>query len=99
MSYIMETEVFGHKVYTDKKNKWRFSDTKELLDVKNLKRKCPKCNELPSENGNDPCISNLPGVKFACCGHGNVFYTYVSFDDGSTIYREEALEYIKNIKR
>ena len=23
-----------------------------------------------TELGHDPCIANLPGVRFACCGHG-----------------------------
>jgi hypothetical protein len=46
---------------------------------------CPKCGaESPDENGHDPCISNLPGVKFACCGHGRG-PGYVSFTDGRII--------------
>lgn len=35
---------------------------------------CIKCNECPdnkgSFEGHDPCIKGLPGVQFACCGHG-----------------------------
>jgi hypothetical protein len=32
----------------------------------------------------DPCIANLPGVLFACCGHG-VGRGYVAFENGITI--------------
>ena len=31
---------------------------------------CPHCKQDKVEGEHDPCIANLPGVKFACCGHG-----------------------------
>ena len=34
--------------------------------------------------GHDPCIANLPGVVFACCGHG-VKEGYVCFESGTII--------------
>lgn len=33
-------------------------------------RPCPKCNLCPTDKGHDACIADLPGVAFACCGHG-----------------------------
>lgn len=44
-------------------------------------RVCPKCNKCPTPDGHDPCIENLPGVAFACCGHG-VHDGYVKFENG-----------------
>jgi hypothetical protein len=45
---------------------------------------CPQCGEQPSPEGHDPCIARLPGVKFACCGHG-VRPGYVVFHGGRVL--------------
>jgi len=45
---------------------------------------CLLCDKPRTPDGHDPCIANLPGVKFACCGHG-VRKGYVSFDNGIII--------------
>lgn len=37
------------------------------------------------DDGPDPCLGRLPGVMFACCGHGQRAYAYVAFSDGTTI--------------
>lgn len=52
---------------------------------------CPKCGELPTPEGHDPCIKNLPGVVFACCGHG-VDRGYVYFADGAVIRGDFSVE-------
>lgn len=50
-------------------------------------RPCPKCRLTPEveepgvNSGHDPCIANLPGVDYACCGHG-VEQGYIKFKDG-----------------
>jgi hypothetical protein len=31
---------------------------------------CLACGGFRTEDLHDPCIANLPGVYFACCGHG-----------------------------
>jgi hypothetical protein len=49
---------------------------------------CPKCGaaEPCRETGHDPCIKNLPGVAYACCGHGRWSTpAYVMFKDGRVI--------------
>lgn len=47
-------------------------------------RKCASC-ERPVERGMpDPCLGMLPGVRFACCGHGGPG-GYIAFDNGTTI--------------
>jgi len=56
-------------------------------------RPCPKCHETPISttngimSGDDPCIAKLPGVDYACCGHG-VENGYIKFKDGR-IFRFE----------
>lgn len=42
---------------------------------------CRACGALEPdrETGHDPCIKNLPGVQYACCGHGRG-EGYVMFD-------------------
>lgn len=36
-------------------------------------------------SGHDPCIANLPGVAYACCGHG-AEPGYIHFYNGRVIY-------------
>lgn len=33
----------------------------------------------------DPCLGVLPGVRFACCGHGVRANAYVRFENGVTL--------------
>lgn len=42
---------------------------------------CNNCRQRRTPEGHDPCIANLPGVLFACCGHGNE-EGYIKFEDG-----------------
>lgn len=48
---------------------------------------CPVCKKARAENGCDPCIPNLPGVLYACCGHGGegVHEGYIYFENGIRI--------------
>jgi hypothetical protein len=38
---------------------------------------CLACGEFRTPELHDPCIANLPGVLFACCGHGRKSGCYV----------------------
>jgi len=40
---------------------------------------CKQCGKHPAEDEHDPCIANLPGVRNACCGHGDTEEPYISF--------------------
>lgn len=60
----------------------------------NNDRPCKKCGKMPSENGHDACIENLPNVTNACCGHGNDENAYVILE----YHGKEAAEIIKKIK-
>lgn len=52
-----------------------------MSDGYNEKGICKLCGQGRTSNGHDPCIANLPGVLFACCGHG-CEDGYVKFVDG-----------------
>lgn len=50
----------------------------------NKKGLCKLCKELRTPEGHDPCIANLPGVLYACCGHG-LESGYIKFNDGRVL--------------
>ncbi len=56
---------------------------------------CVHCGKNPTRQGHDPCIADLPGVVFACCGHGagengERNCCYIVFRDGPTLYGHAA---------
>jgi len=61
---------------------WVYEDNIPVKD--NPIPPCPRCGKVPSLEGHDACIANLPGVKNACCGHG-VHRGYIQFIDGRII--------------
>lgn len=84
---IYGTNVFGHTIYISGKdinaNRNFIRDSKGRF-VSKRKLKCPKCNKCVTEDGHDPCITNLPGVEYACCGHG-LKEGYIAFKNGVII--------------
>jgi len=70
-----------------------------------MREPCRHCGEAPvlvkarSEQGgtvarqDDACIPDLPGVRFACCGHYNAFGNgpYLVLSDGSYLHGVDAL--------
>lgn len=91
----------GHKVIALKDSKGVYSDWR-YLDGSSLKkegdRPCVRCGKMPTEKGHDPCISDLPNTKYACCGHG-VEDGYVKLNNGKSIrfntdYSREQIEEI-----
>jgi hypothetical protein len=75
---------FGHKVNTvlvDGKPVDEWYDNGESTDTP---RPCPRCKKYQTKEGHDPCLSNLPGVESACCGHG-INQGYIKFTDGTFI--------------
>jgi hypothetical protein len=55
-----------------------------MRDGYNKKGLCKLCKEPRTERRHDPCIANLPGVLYACCGHG-IEDGYIKFEDGRTL--------------
>lgn len=46
---------------------------------------CPHCAQAQTKAGHDPCIADLPGVFFACCGHNGGGDYGNEFDQGFAI--------------
>ncbi len=81
----------GHEIfYSEKKKDWFYKNGQKTDEF----RKCPECGELPTKKGHDACLYNLPGVKYACCGHG-VDAGYIIFNDDTEI-RFNLLEIKRN---
>jgi hypothetical protein len=47
-------------------------------------KSCIKCGKIPTKNGHDACLGNLPGVIAACCGHG-ITEGHILFENGISI--------------
>lgn len=83
----MTTSYFrGHPTIVIK-GKWCYADTREVIadsedeSTHNI-RPCKKCGKTFKLNDPDPCWGILPGVEFACCGHGVQSEAYVHFSTG-----------------
>jgi hypothetical protein len=53
---------------------------------------CAQCERVVPA-GPDLCLGRLPGVDFACCGHGDTEGAYVSLSDGRDHYGQAALDW------
>ncbi|MFA7287277.1 MAG: hypothetical protein WC055_00195 [Melioribacteraceae bacterium] len=79
---------FGYESYCDEPDgkyefdNYKFIDNDESIYEHN--RPCPKCGDKETIEGHDPCIRNLPGVRYACCGHG-FEEGYILFENGIII--------------
>jgi len=49
-------------------------------------RICKICDQILDYSKPDPCLGYLPGVKYACCGHGETDTGYISFENGTIVY-------------
>jgi len=77
---MIVANVSGNEVlYNEITKQWHFIDG--TISDKNNIRGCVRCGKLPTVDGHDSCIANLPGVKNACCGHG-VEDGYIQFENG-----------------
>jgi hypothetical protein len=76
---------YGHPAYVDEDvPAYKYKDDDSLVGIGGNKV-CPKCKKSPADfGGHDPCISNLPGVWRACCGHG-VKKGHIKFTNGVVI--------------
>jgi len=71
----------GHRIEFDEAAQvWRYADTGEVFDHE---RPCTLCHEMPTPEGCDACLGELPGALNACCGHG-VEEGYISYVSGET---------------
>jgi hypothetical protein len=87
---MVHSYVNGHRVFFYKDSEEIRYEDEEVYDTfkstdKPNFRPCPKCGKLPTKEGHDDCLGNLPGVMFACCGHG-VKKGYIKFKNGVVIH-------------
>lgn len=61
-----------------------FVETGEPYDPAQPLR-CPGCKQMCDADAPDPCLGWVPGVEYACCGHGEKL-GYFKLCDGATIY-------------
>ncbi len=49
---------------------------------------CQMCDKRVEPDQPDPCFGTLPGVTYACCGHGLGVpnRAYITFENGTTVY-------------
>jgi len=94
----------GHKVYALQDSKgvysdWRYTDGSK---IKKEERPCTRCGTPATKDRHDHCIANLPGVEYACCGHGKED-GYVKLYNGKVLRfntnysREEVIKLINEI--
>lgn len=97
MDYEITGYSSGHPIYLNDKGEWLYQDTNELVTTESMATKpCTKCHIKPTTDGHDACIANLPGVQYACCGHGIEGHDYVKVNDGRRLSLDE---YYKEFKK
>ena len=76
----------GYQLISKDGKSWQYMDGTPF-DKNNPAKACRVCHQHQTPEGHDPCIANLPGVAYACCGHG-LHEAYVTLVDGRTIRGE-----------
>lgn len=46
---------------------WAYENNGESIETE---RPCRRCGRMPTPEGHDACLGEVPGVTSACCGHG-----------------------------
>jgi len=72
----------GHLTYYDADGNLKYLDDKTPCSEE--ERSCKACGLFKTPEGADGCIGMLPGVKFACCGHG-VEQGYIYFENEKVV--------------
>ena len=83
---LLSTNHRGYKAYyveNPPSLKWYDNDINVNTEVRPCKL-CNKFNIKDGENEYDACLEKLPGVKYACCGHG-LTCGYILFENGIRI--------------
>lgn len=86
---VAVSQTGGHIIYCyvgdlrSKPSEWWYVDTNEVFESKKALRPCAKCGEKRHVDQPDPCLGWLPGVSFACCGHGVEGMGYIVYNDGT----------------
>ena len=57
--------------------------TREDYAILRAQQRCFMCAKKRTKEGHDPCLGTLPGVQFACCGHGD--QGYLKLENGTIL--------------
>jgi len=87
----------GHPTYITGV-KERYVDTGVSISS-DYDRPCLLCGKPPTVEGHDGCIGTLKDVQYACCGHGQPYFAFIKFLDGTLIREEEALLKIEEMTK
>lgn len=68
----------------------RYTDNGRLVP-EDLNRDCGYCGKPQTPEGHDGCLSTLPGLMNACCGHGVEAEAYVQYLNGESVSGREAV--------
>lgn len=91
---MVKANDFGYAIEF-RKGVWYYEGTNRRVRKQPIGT-CKLCGKRRPKNGHDPCIKNLPGVIFACCGHSKE--GYIMFENGVTIrgkFKVDGLRYGK----
>lgn len=91
----MKNHCRGHEIKSIDLRTWVYVDTGENVSD-NLNRDCKYCGQSTTPEGHDGCLGILPGVKNACCGHGQLESAYVQFEDNRVLRGRKALDWFKS---
>lgn len=78
---------------------WLYKDNRQPTVTTFRDRSCGYCGKAKTADGHDGCLSTLPGLMNACCGHGQINNAYVQFLDGSIIAKESAVIILNELKK
>lgn len=84
----------GNPIYLDAScGEWRFTDSNRPVRDCHQDKPCGKCGQMPTAEGHDPCLGELPGVVNACCGHGRREEAYIQFATGVRVAGFDSVEH------
>ena len=93
-----QSTLRGHPIRLTDDGEWVYCDTGEPTVEGWEERSCGHCGLSRTVEGHDGCIGTLPGVKNACCGHGEVELAYVQLDGGVRLAGKEAIKFFEGVK-
>ena len=75
-------------------NEWTYCDNNQPT-IGN-ERQCGYCGLENTVEGHDGCLRTLPGVRNACCGHGEEDKAFVQFSPINILQGKAALNWIES---